>query len=221
MDSSTPTPIPHAAPHGAPPPALLLVGSDGAALRATFRTLLGEARQLDLALTRVRLDTLGSIPDELDALDRVRIVLGELRAEALDAEAHSLAVGASGRSRLRRLARLVGGGRVEVRAAPLAGWSPDFSIFPGASGRGAAMVGSHAFGRGGGLDGPVQAVVLRGGGELDRLGEAFSAIWARAHEVTPAIETVLRRALRWSSVPRVAERPGAPGGTRHVDRAPR
>lgn len=177
-----------------------LVGMDGSRIRASFGDELRNATGLDLAISRIRLDTLGSIPAHLGRLDSIRVLLGEVRAEVIDAEAHALALRPVGRERVRILARLLQEGRTWIRAAPLGGWSPDYSVFRRAS-NSTALVGSHAFGRGIETGRPVMAVRMTGD-DVAALASEFDRAWSRAHDVTGAVEVMLRRALRWSTVHR-------------------
>lgn len=208
-----------------------LSGFSGADLRAGFVQRLDDCLRLDVALSRVRLATLGSLPARLNDCEAVRVVLGAVRAHDLDAEAHALSALPGGRVRIAALADLLISGRTQVRAAPLGGWSPDFSVFHRRSpvrvvseGRPArqagqeavtndllrkarpvgpiGLVGSHAFGGEGAGSGPLMAIGVSGDDAL-RLLQAFEEIWARSHDVTPALSALFRRALRWSEVPRI------------------
>lgn len=158
------------------------------------------------------------------------MVLGAVRAHDIDAEAHALSVQPGGRARIDALGRLLAQGKVQVRASPLGGWSPDFSVFrrpasilssppdrrlvppePDSEAARAlvlrpaqtvGLVGSHAFGGDGAGLGPLFSVQVDGLA-ADRLLQAFEAIWVRSHDVTPALSSLFRRALRWSAVPRL------------------
>ena len=183
----------------------VLVGPDGRRIRTAFADALRGAEGLDLALSRIRLDTLGSVPSLLAGVRRTRLLLGEVRADVIDAEAHALAVRPVGRARLRELVRLLQEDRVRVRAAPLGRWHPDFSLFEHPDGRSSGLVGSHAFGGGGPGSGPLVAIRLEGEEALGPLPAEFERIWSRAHDVSAALEVMLRRAIRWSAVPRPAD----------------
>ena len=101
--------------------------------RPDFREAYGMLAQrssgLDVALTRIRLSTLDLSEAELGRMSRIRLLLSEVSAAALDAEAHAVLHRASMASNLRRLLMLLHLGRIDVRSAPLGGWAPDFSIF--------------------------------------------------------------------------------------------
>jgi len=160
--------------------------------RATYGALLTDATHLDVALTHLRLSTVDLTERELGRITRVRLLLAEVSAAALDAEAHALLHSPHRAGNLRRLIALVAQERVEVRSAPLAGWTPDFSIF-GAGGKPfSLLVGPHRFG-GEGLGGPA-FVSVHSAREAVRAAGRFEELWSRAHDVRPAIAGILTRA---------------------------
>ena len=189
------------------PNALLATGSTdeiGARLldersRPGFRELFGRmarrSTRLDVALTHLRLATLDLSEAELARIVRIRLVLSEVSAAALDAEAHAVLHRGAMAANLRRLAALLHLGTIEVRSAPLGGWSPDFSVFRREDGPFAVLIGAHRFERGSLHDGPVFAS-LHGGDAALRAGGRFIEIWSRAHDIRPALAGILARAER-------------------------
>ena len=181
--------------------------------RRTYGTLMARATRLDVALTHLRLATLDLTEAEIARIARVRLLLAQVSAVALDAEAHALFNRRDRAAHLRRLAPLLDAGRVEVRSAPLAAWSPDFSIFGVEDGPFALVVGPHRFEQLG-LGGPSLASVHGGDEALRTLGR-FEEMWAAAHDVAPAIAGILAHAARnavadetpWRPTPRTPETP--------------
>ncbi len=147
---------------------------------------------------------------ELGGLARIRLLIGQMNALMLASEAESLAIDPARRARLHLLLSLMGGDRLAVRIAPLAGWNPDFSVFSGrrsghASGREGMltdpggtirtlMIGPHWFDRPYPHPGPALGVVLHGE-PADRALLRFEQTWKRGHDVRGPIESILRDSL--------------------------
>lgn len=165
--------------------------------RPGFRELFGRlARRssgLDVALTHIRLSTLDLSEREIGHVGRIRLLLAEVSAASLDAEAHAILNRGPMAANLRRLATLLSLGRIEVRSAPLGGWAPDFSVFTNESGPFAVLVGPHRFDRGLVHGGPVLASLHEGEGAA-RISVRFGEIWSRGHDIRPAIAGILGRA---------------------------
>jgi hypothetical protein len=165
--------------------------------RPGFRELYGRlARRstgLDVALTHLRLSTLDLSERELAHVQRIRLLLAEVSAASLDAEAHALLHRGPMAANLRRLATLLTLGRIEVRSAPLGGWAPDFSVFRNEHGPFGVLVGPHRFDRGLMHEGPVLASLHGEEGSV-RVAARFAEIWARGHDIRPAIARILGRA---------------------------
>jgi hypothetical protein len=185
-----------------PSPAYLFDERGRPDFRDVFGALARSSLEIDTAVTRVRLTTVDLRPDELADLRRFRVLLCELSALRLEGEAHALLHQRRRAPNLRLLLTLLEEGRLEVRAAPLGGWSPDFTVFSGASGPSGVLSGFHSFERPhphrgpafGALHGPDAArLAVRRHGEL----------WAEAHDVGPTLWTLLSRAERvWGSFSR-------------------
>ena len=165
-----------------------------------FGALASRSTALDVALTHIRLSTLDLSEAELARMQRIRLLLAEVSAVTLDAEAHAVLHHAVMAANLRRLARLLHLGRIEVRSAPLGGWAPDFSIFRGDGGPFAALVGPHRFDRGTVHAGPVLAS-LHGAQDAARSAARFAEVWGRAHDIRPAIAGILARAEQGTPAP--------------------
>lgn len=164
--------------------------------RHRFRFELERAIRVDVAVKRIRLGTIDLSETEVAGLRRVRLLLAELRAPALDAEAHALMARRDARVRLERLRGLLERDLVAVRVAPLAGWSPDFSVFSDETGPVGLLLGFHAFERPHPYPGPVLGAHF-GALEAREAMARFEEAWARGHDVVPAIRSVFRRVARW------------------------
>ena len=129
---------------------------------------------------------------EIGRIDGMRLLLAQVSAVALDAEAHALLHRPDRAENLRRLAGLVRAGRIEVRSAPLAAWAPDFTVFATGAGPFAVVVGPHRFDRGD-LSRPTLASV-HGREEATRTQRRFDEIWALGYDIRPAVTGILTRA---------------------------
>lgn len=172
----------------------------GSGFRQRFRHEVTRSSRVDIAVTRIRLSTIDLSDDELAGLSSVRLILAELRAVELDAEAHALMAQPRARARLLRLERLLDRDMVRVRVAPLAGWSPDFSVFTDREGPRAILLGFHAFEVPHPFPGPALGAHF-GPVEAREALARFEEVWARGHDVAPAIHSIFRRARRWVSDP--------------------
>ena len=166
--------------------------------RPDFRDVYGRhaslAVTLDAAVRRIRLAgiTLGS--QELGGVQRMRVLVAELNALTLSGEAEVIGADPSRRPRLELLLRLFEEERLSVRAAPLAGWDPDFTIF-GREQPDTVLLGPHWFERPYPHPGPAFAVVLVGD-PARRAHVRFEELWSGAHDLQRPIEVLLREALR-------------------------
>jgi hypothetical protein len=161
---------------------------------------------VDLALKRLRLSGI-ELSKELESLRGVRLLLAQVSASALDAEAHALVVRRDARRRIGLFIRLMEESRMRIRVAPLGGWSPDFSVFSDSRGPRSVLLGFHQFERRHPLPGPALGARFGRRGAL--LARArFEEIWTRAHDVVPAVKTILTRA---HGSPAAAPLPGPEG----------
>jgi hypothetical protein len=154
----------------------------------------GRARALDAALSRIRLSALDLGAGELGRLERIRVVLAEMNALSLAAEAAALAARPGGGERLGFLIRGLEGGTLSVRLAPLAGWAPDFSVFhPPPGGEAVLVLGLHRLERPYPHPGPAFASVHRGA-DAARAAARFRELWERAHDLRDPLLRILRGA---------------------------
>lgn len=175
-----------------PEPPALLHERTRPDFRDAFGALARSATGLDVAVTRIRLTTLRLEVGELAGLRRLRLLLVDLRAPLLDAEAHATLLDGSGHAVLHHLIAQLRAGRVEVRSAPLGGWSPDFSIFHREGVPSALLLGPHWLERPYPQRGPAWGVLM-GPHEAGIAGERFDELWRGAHDVSEALGTLLER----------------------------
>jgi hypothetical protein len=161
--------------------------------REVFGRLARRSRSLEVAVTRVRLTTLDLGVGDLAGLERIRLLMAEVRAPLLDAEAHAALRDPVRAVTLRHLIEELRRGRVEIRTAPLGGWSPDFTVFHGPDGPRAGLVGPHWLERPYPHRGPAWATVLDPP-EARRAAERFRDLWSAAYDVSPALAGMLDRA---------------------------
>jgi len=169
--------------------------------RPGFRALYGHfaarAQALDAALSRIRLPGMNLAVRELAGLERIRVVLGEVNALVLSAEAESIAADPERRDRLELLRRRLEEGRLLVRLSPLGGWSPDFTLFRSRSPEledPTLLLGLHAFERSYPHPGPRWGVLLQGEEARPALAR-FETLWAQGHDLRTPLERIFREAL--------------------------
>lgn len=190
----TRTPLP-----GEDPLPCLLDERDRPDFRDLFGSLCRSAAELDVAVARIRLGALDLGKEELGGLRRIRVVLAEVNAVRLGSEADASLADPGRAGNVRLLMRLFEEGRLELRAAPLAGWSPDFSVFGDAEGPQALLVGTHWFQRPYPHPGPALASLHRGE-EAYHGARRFGELWASAYDIGPAIRGILEASLRRTEV---------------------
>lgn len=167
--------------------------------RRVFGDLLSRSTRLDTAMHRVRLSGVDLSEGEVGGLERLRLLVAEVNAQTLEEEAFALLMDPERRENLTRVLALLQAGRMELRSAPLAGWSPDFSVFSGPQGPLGLILGLHWIQRPFPHRGPAWAATF-GPEEAERGGQRFQEIWDGAHEIGPAIRRLLERATkRWES----------------------
>jgi len=159
-----------------------------------YMRLLRGASGLDVALRKLHLPSLLVLDRHtLVGLESVRVLLAEVSAARLDAEIHSAMLEPDRRDMVRALEEMLARKVIEVRAAPLGGWSPDFSIFRGPGGPSAVLLGPHCFERPFPYRGPaftslhddVQAACLA--------SRRFAELWSGSHDITAAVLRILAR----------------------------
>ncbi|MCG6986736.1 MAG: hypothetical protein LJF06_00910 [Gemmatimonadetes bacterium] len=176
-----------------PDPAVLLDERRRPDFRDVFGALARRSTEIAVAVTRVRLTTVDLGPEELGGLRSFRVLVAEVSALQLDAEATGLLQLPRRAPNVRLLTAMLEEGRLEVRSAPLGGWSPDFTVFSGASGAMAVLSGFHWFERPYPYRGPALAS-LHGPDAARRARARYRELWDAAHDVGPALWSILARA---------------------------
>lgn len=161
--------------------------------RDVFGALAQESSEIATAVTRVRLSTVDLSPEELKRVRSFRVLVAEVNALTLDTEARLLETNPRRAPNLRLIAELLREGRLEIRSSPLAGWSPDFTVFGGPSGARAVITGPHWFERPYPHRGPALGALHFGDGA--RVAHRRHAeLWEGAHDIGDAISGILSRA---------------------------
>ncbi len=163
--------------------------------RDVFGALSRRSAEILTAVTRVRLSTVDLTSEEMQPVRSFRVLLSEVSALTLDAEARSLLQIPRRATNVRLVTSLLESGRLQVRSAPLGGWSPDFSVFIGDGGPTAVIVGYHAFERPYPHRGPAW-VSIHGGDSARLAADRHAELWAGAHDIGGVLWSLLARAQR-------------------------
>lgn len=185
-------------------------------VRARIGTLLRGATTADFAFTRIRLGALDLQREEVEGLERCRVLLGAFDATALQSvlidrgepeQANPVRI-----SRLRVLRSFVESGRLEVRSAGLARWTPDFGVVGGKRPRNGgsppgrathvAVIGANHFGPPHHPIGPSFTAITGNASAVKLLAMRFEETWAHGHDVLPAIRDVVLHTLEAVHGPR-------------------
>lgn len=163
--------------------------------RDVYAALARQSEDIATAITRVRLSTLDLRPDEIEHTRGFRVLVAELNALTLDSEARAIRADPRRSERVGLFRGLLESGRLEIRSAPLGGWTPDFTVFSDASGPGAVLTGFHWFERPFPHRGPALGTIHFG--DAARLAaKRHAEAWERAHDVGPAVWSILSKAER-------------------------
>jgi hypothetical protein len=163
--------------------------------RDVFGALASSSIDVATAVTHVRLSTVDLGADELAGVEHFRVLVAELSAIRLDREARAIQADPRRAPRAELLRSMLESGRLEVRSAPLAGWSPDFTVFSDRNGPTAVLAGYHWFQRPYPHRGPAISTLHEG--DAARLAaRRHQELWERAHDVSPAVWNILSKAHR-------------------------
>lgn len=160
--------------------------------RTTFGALLSRSSTVETAIQRIRLGAVDLSAGELSQLTRLRVLVAEVNAQTVEGEAYAMAVDPSKQENLNRVVSLFRAGILEIRSAPLGGWSPDFSVFSDQHGPKDLLLGLHWFHRPFPLRGPAWAIQL-GPKEATAAHGRFLEVWSSAHDIAPAIQRLMER----------------------------
>ena len=178
-----------------PCPAVLLDERGRPDFRDVFGALARRSVDIATAVTRVRLSTLDLDHGELETVESLRVLVTELNALTLGSEARLIQADSRRAPRVSLFRSLLEGGRLEVRSAPLGGWTPDFSVFSTSDGPLAVLIGQHWFERPFPHRGPALGAV-HFEDAARRAARRHAELWERAHDVGPAVWNILSKAER-------------------------
>ncbi len=167
---------------------LLLDERSTPSLRQVLGTTLARASQADFAVSRIRLAGIDLAADEMSRVQTCRVLVGKLDIDALaDAGTRAATM-----SRNDLFLQLFDSGRLEVRAAGLQSWYPDFSILRGLAGGGAVTVlGAHYFGRPHPTMGPSLTCILTDPRTAASATARFDELWHQAYDVSQVVRQAL------------------------------
>jgi len=167
---------------------ILFDGRREPAFRTYFGGRLREADGVCVALRRLRLARLDLTLTELGAVRSCRLLLGRLDADDLHAGAHS-----RDPARLAALLDLAASERLQVRAAGVGGWEPDFSILRSGRAGDVLLLGCHRFAAVDPGEGPSFACAVDDAEAVRIAQRRFDEMWARSHDVLEAVTDALCR----------------------------
>lgn len=153
------------------------------------------SERVDVAIRKIRLSGISLGRRELGAPSSFRVILAELNVLTIASEAEAMATRREERARLELICDLLASGVLQVKAAPLAGWAPDFSLFHRTQEDCTLLMGPHWFQRPYPHRGPALAS-LHSGTQVARVARRFARIWSEAHDVRLPIRDTLKGALR-------------------------
>lgn len=178
-------------------PGLLLDGRRQPSLRAVVGRLLARATAADFAISRVRLAAIDLTPDELDNVQRCRVLLGRLDIDTLIAPIHDAESLSDRTPHLAALRAFLASGRAAVRTAGTTLWLPDFSVLCGAAEHdgipagGVCLIGAHYFARPYPTRGPALTCLLSDAASVARARDRFDELWELGYDVLPVITETL------------------------------
>lgn len=161
--------------------------------RERFQTLTRTATDIATAVTRIRLVALDLDASHFEQLENQRVLVAELNALTLDAEARGIGSDPRRAPRVDLYRELLESGRLEIRAAPLGGWTPDFTVFSNSGGPTAVLLGHHWLEHPFPLRGPALGSVHYGPA-AELAARRHAELWSNAHDVGPAIWSILSKA---------------------------
>ena len=180
-----------------PSPAVLLDERSRPDFRDVFGHMVQASSDIAVAVTRVRLSTLDLDRGDLAKVQSLRVLVAELNALTLDSEARLIRADARRAPRVKLFRGLLEEGRLEVRSAPLGGWSPDFTVFSNEKGPQSVVTGFHWFERPYPHRGPALGAIHFADAAL-LAARRHAEVWEQAHDVGSAVWSILSKAERGS-----------------------
>ena len=182
--------------------------------RKVFGQSLSRSTLVETAILRIRLGAVDLKRSELSRVGRFRVLVAEVNAQTIEEEAHALIRDPEKRGNLDRIMGLLGSGKMEIRSAPLGGWSPDFSVFCDERGPGVLLLGLHWFRHPFPHRGPVWTARF-GASEARVAHLRFLELWNGAHEIGPAVRGIMERSMT-TSTPAVLQPEGLASDQDHM-----
>jgi hypothetical protein len=163
--------------------------------RQVFGEILSCSTAVETAILRIRLSGVDLTAKEVASVRTFRVLVAEVSARTVEDEAYALLTDPEKRQNLARILALLRSRRMEIRSAPLGGWSPDFSVFHDDRGPACLLIGLHLFRPPFPNGGPSWAARL--GPEAARRAHVrFEEIWRGAHEIGHPVQGIMERAAR-------------------------
>lgn len=145
-------------------------------MRETIGALMGVSTHVDMAVAHMRLAGLDVHARETGRLQRLRVVMGKLDADALlQTESRPL-------EQLQRLRMLAQSGVLQVRTVPRFDWRPDFSVYDHA-----ALIGAHYSDLPYPADGIALTCVVTDVNAVRRCARRFERMWDLGYDVLPVV----------------------------------
>ena len=155
-------------------------------MRETLGVLMSASQHVDMAFARLRLAGISVIDNEVGRLQRLRIVMGKLDADAL-LQSQSRPV-----EQLQHLRAFALSGVLEIRTVPRFRWDPDFSIYD----ERAALIGAHYTDLPYPADGIALTCVVANQDAVRRCRTRFEQMWDAGYDVLPVVIETLDELLR-------------------------
>jgi hypothetical protein len=153
-------------------------------MRETFSALMSSSKHVDMAVSHMRLAGIDIQHGEIGQLQRLRVVMGKLDADAL------LQPASRPVEQLQRLHAWAQSGLLEVRTVPRFLWRPDFSVFDQA-----ALIGAHYTELPYPAEGIALTCVLTDAAAIRRCARRFDQMWQLGYDVLPVVTQTLRDLL--------------------------
>ena len=176
-----------------PSPAVLLDERSRPDFRDVFGHMVQASSDIAVAVTRVRLSTLDLDRADLAKVQSLRVLVAELNALTLDSEARLIRADARRAPRVKLFRDLLEEGRLEVRSAPLGGWSPDFTVFSNEKGPQSVVTGFHWVERPYPHRGPALSPM-----PIRLAAQGHAEPWKQAHGKCSAVWSILSTGERGS-----------------------
>lgn len=147
---------------------------------------------MDTAILRIRLAAVDLSEKELRKVRNLRVLVAEVNSQTVEEEVYALAMDTAKRENLSRILDLLRRGVMEIRSAPLGGWSPDFTVFSAGGTPHTLLLGDHWFHRPFPHRGPAWGARF-GAEEAQKALSRFAEVWSGAHDIGPALRRLMER----------------------------